>query len=265
MIESVPFRVKYKPKLFSETVGLEQLERLLESIIIDKRFSPILIVGSYGSGKTTLAELIIIRLQCVNSTSLDPCLDCDNCRDLIENRSFSFGAGISWCHGHSLSLKRLDYYQDTAHTLPMFWKYNVIFIDELETASTEVLHRLPAILDRYTNIPLICTLAEEQENKIPAPALQRFKIIRLPKHDIKSLSVLVHRVCDAEDIEITNNLSIELLIKYAGCNPRSVLNILEILKMNKMDLSKTNLMSPIVLDNIGYMAGETRYILSDEE
>ena len=51
-------REKYKPKKFSEMVGIERFHKQLEVITTNKLIRPIIITGGNGTGKTTLFKVI---------------------------------------------------------------------------------------------------------------------------------------------------------------------------------------------------------------
>jgi DNA polymerase III subunit gamma/tau len=75
---------KYRPRVFSEVVGQEFPVRFLSELIKRGRLCcKILLYGSVGSGKTTLARIYGMALNCASpDEDGSPCLRCPSCKKI---------------------------------------------------------------------------------------------------------------------------------------------------------------------------------------
>ena len=80
------YSIKYRPAYFAHVVGQEVACRILvNSILMDRVPSAILFSGIRGTGKTTLARLYALALNCENFlTTQDLCGSCPSC---LENHN----------------------------------------------------------------------------------------------------------------------------------------------------------------------------------
>ncbi|MDE1971351.1 MAG: AAA family ATPase, partial [Patescibacteria group bacterium] len=70
--------IRYRPATLSEFLGHENLKTAIrKKFSLEKHPSAILFSGSTGSGKTTLARILALALNCPHQKVFgDPCLDC---------------------------------------------------------------------------------------------------------------------------------------------------------------------------------------------
>ncbi len=85
---------KYRPNVFSELIGQEQLVRVLRnSFKMNKVAHGYILTGVRGVGKTTTARIIAKTLNCEKNKNKaagtpieDPCGQCDQCIAIAEYR-----------------------------------------------------------------------------------------------------------------------------------------------------------------------------------
>lgn len=74
--------VRYRPMRFSEVIGMTSNKGALEKWLAggSKRSRALLLYGSYGSGKTTMARILAMGLNCERGDTAEPCLECNSCK-----------------------------------------------------------------------------------------------------------------------------------------------------------------------------------------
>ena len=80
---------KWRPQLFSEVVGQDHISTTLSNALRSNRVHhAYLFCGPRGVGKTTTARIFARALNCMNSVDgVEPCNECDSCRDILSGRS----------------------------------------------------------------------------------------------------------------------------------------------------------------------------------
>ena len=73
---------RYRPRTFHEVIGNTETKRSLAGWMErgDKRSRSILLVGSSGDGKTTIARILAMGLNCEKGDTVNPCCECPSCK-----------------------------------------------------------------------------------------------------------------------------------------------------------------------------------------
>jgi DNA polymerase-3 subunit gamma/tau len=81
----LPLARKYRPKTFSEVFGQTVSKRILaNSVILNRIPNGMLISGMRGTGKTTLARIYAMSINCTDrQPSGDPCCACKSCIEAL--------------------------------------------------------------------------------------------------------------------------------------------------------------------------------------
>ena len=81
--------LKWRPRLFSEVIGQEHITDTLTYALSSGRIAPAyLFTGIRGTGKTTLARIMVKSLNCTNrKEDGEPCNECNSCLETIAGRN----------------------------------------------------------------------------------------------------------------------------------------------------------------------------------
>src|SRR3990167_2530342 len=90
---------KYRPRGFGQVVGQPSAISLKNSAMSEKPFHSVLLTGTRGIGKTSLARIYAMAVNC-SSKETRPCMKCDSCRkkrhpDIVEVDSSVHGNASS--------------------------------------------------------------------------------------------------------------------------------------------------------------------------
>jgi DNA polymerase-3 subunit gamma/tau len=130
---------KYRPRYFKEVVGQDQIVKtLVQSIKKNKIHNAYLFAGKYGTGKTTLARLLAVALNCEHFKN-DICEDCATTKvnnfDIIEIDAAS-NRGID-------EVRKL---KENSYKKP-WGKYRIYIIDEAHQLTSQAGNALLKVLE----------------------------------------------------------------------------------------------------------------------
>jgi len=238
---------EYRPKSFSQVVGNTIPIKILVNMIKKGRIPKgILFHGPQGSGKTTLARLIVKALHCRNFL-YDVCGICENClffeKYTLSGTGYEFHDYIKIGNKASSSDKipSVDYtHHDcskiTAKILddillsfrfPGFSSTGLIIhiLDEFQRASIPLQDKFLIPLEDYRNILLIFCLIDL--DKIQEPFRQRVRVLKTTRPEIPELLPWMQKICTDKEIILKDSGALGQVATSADRLPRGCLSLLE--------------------------------------
>lgn len=189
---------KYRPDNISEVVLPESYRKKFNEFINNKEFPSLLLIGSPGTGKTTMAYIL-----------LDACIGDE--QDYLEmNGSLFRGIDV---------IRNLD---DNIKTDAMFSKRKVIFIDEADKLTPDSQDALRNLIEQNTDTVSFLLTANYAHKITDAlkSRLQTYKFEKLPEDNRRSF---VYKVLANENIRYNTN-DVEYIIKATDPDLRRCLN-----------------------------------------
>ncbi len=190
---------KWRPQRFDQVVGQDHITETLRFAILNNRVAPVyLFTGIRGTGKTTLARIMVKSVNCQNPGETgEPCNKCENCVEIMEGRSPDF-VEIDGASNNSVNDVR-DIKENVSYR-PVKSKYKVYIIDEVHMLSTSAFNALLKTLEEPPS-HAIFILATTDPQKIPPTVLSRCQRYDLKRLSLENVVKQLEKILESEQID----------------------------------------------------------------
>src|SRR3989338_3259756 len=205
MSQSDIWTEKYRPSTFDEVVGQQEIIKRTRSLVQALNIPHLLFAGPAGTGKSTLALIIVKQLFG------------DRWRDNYLELNASDERGIDVVR---------QKVKDFARTKSLGTvSFKVIFLDEADALTREAQQALRRTMENYTNTCRFI-LSCNYSSKIIDPIQSRCVIMRFKLLEKKDIEKRVKFISELEKLEVDNN-SIETLYEVSEGDFRRVINLMQ--------------------------------------
>ena len=180
----VALPLKYRPMTFEDVVGQEHVVRTLRHAIESGRVAnAYLFIGPRGIGKTTLSRIFAKALNCLSPKGVEPCGECENCRQIAEGRSIDVTELDAASHNKVEEVRPII---EAVQFKPTSSKYKIFIIDECHMLSNSAWNALLKTLEEpppYVKFIFATTEGDKMLATIVSRC-QRFDLRRILTHQI---------------------------------------------------------------------------------
>lgn len=227
------FSIKYRPRRFEEIFGQEHITKDLARRAATRNFPrAMLLRGMYGTGKTTVAHIIAMSLQCTAvGADGNPCGICSSCKSIIEER---FDRDTVMLDGSQIGQKdNIIEFTSTINIRPMYDKNRIFIIEEADQLSTGASNALLKILEApQDNVYFI--LLSMVPGGISAAIQSRCQTFYFNPVKIKDIMLALKAIMEKEglwsDQSIPNSFRFEGLSTIANASKGSLREAVQLLE-----------------------------------
>ena len=222
-----------RPRKFREVFGQPVVEKeILPRSISNKWPHAMLLKGPTGTGKTTVALLIAMRINCQKSLpDGEPCGECPSCKSIIEER---FDRDTLLLDGSMFSGKEdIIEFTRIVETSPLYDSNRVLIIEESDQLSSSAKNSLLKILEKpIPNTYFI--LLSMIHNGVPQAIQSRCQVFHfryfLQKDILYALKGVLEKINLWNDDRIPKEFKLQGLLEIASYSKGSLREAVQLLE-----------------------------------
>jgi len=238
---------RWRPQKFADLVGQDVVVRTLKNALVSGNLAhAYLLCGIRGVGKTTIARLMAMAVNCEVSTTGEPCGECSACKSIAD------GANLDVQEMDAASHTGVDNIRDILDGVrypPTTLTSKVYIIDEAHMLSKGAFNALLKTLEEPP-AHVLFILATTEAEKLPVTVrsrCQRFDLRRLGQGEI---SAYLKHVFKTEDLRADDD-ALVAIAQAADGSVRDALSLSErVLAYSREHLKATDVMAALGL--VGY-------------
>jgi len=212
----------YRPKKFKEVVGQKYITKALQnSVIKQKVANAYLFCGPRGTGKTSIANILAMSLNCERFNG-EPCCECDSCQKALNNTHPDIIEFDAASHSKVENIRAI---LEKVNFLPTEGKFKIYIIDEVHMLSNSAANALLKTLEEppKNTIFILATTDPQKVISTVQSRCQRYDFTKINNNEIKERII---EVLDNESITYEEKAA-EAIAKLADGGMRDALTILE--------------------------------------
>lgn len=214
---------KYRPRTFDDVISQPEIVTTLKNQISEgNNAHAYLFTGSRGTGKTTCAKILAMALNCKHPVNGNPCLECENCREIAEGKATDI---VEMDAASNRGVNDVHDMQDQLAYTPVSCKYRVYILDEVHMFTVDAFNALLKTLEEPP-AHVIFILATTELHKVPATILSRCQRFEFRRIDIADSSARLLSIAGQEGFSLSQEAA-DMISRISDGGMRDALSLLD--------------------------------------
>lgn len=189
---------RWRPKQFSDLVGQDVVVRTLQNALAGQSLAhAYLLTGIRGVGKTTIARLMAMAVNCSHTKNGEPCTTCDACSSIMKGNNLDVQEMDAASHTGVDDIREI---LDGVRYPPSSLTYRVYIIDEAHMLSKNAFNALLKTLEEPPSHVLFI-LATTEIEKLPITVRSRCQRFDLRRLGVDEITNYLQQVLEKEQIQ----------------------------------------------------------------
>ena len=252
---------KYRPKTFPDVVGQDHVIRPLVNALKSGRVAhAYLFSGARGVGKTTVARLLAMALNCPAPENERPCGVCDSCVEISEGHAVD----VFEIDGASnRGINEIRDLRETIKYLPSKGRLKVYIIDEVHMLTKEAFNALLKTLEEPPE-HVVFIFATTEAHKVLPTILSRCQRYDFKRVKLTEIMGRLEEIAVKESVEISQ-AALRLLARESEGGLRDALSLFDqAIAFSGNKIRDEDLSESLGLIDQTLIAGLAKYLLAGD-
>ena len=214
---------KWRPETFSEVKGQDPIVKTLKNQVASSHTAHAYpFNGTRGTGKTSVAKIMAMAVNCENPTDGEPCLKCSTCLSIAKGSNLNIREIDAASNNGVDNIREIK--EDVIYK-PTSGRYKVYIIDEAHMLSSAAFNALLKTLEEPPEY-VIFILATTEISSIPITISSRCQRYDFKRISVETISEQLTELAEKENILIEEK-AVRYIARSADGAMRDALSLLD--------------------------------------